>query len=175
MAKIALEGMRFYAHHGHYKEEKLCGGEYEVDVYLDVRIDKAAVQDKLEFTLNYETIYLICRTAMKQRAKLIETVAERIALGLKNQFGFIREMNIRVRKLNPPLGGPVRAAVVEVDGQFSKKCARCGKPMLCYGDKSCWCMDVPAFDGTLEFLKSEFGNDCLCKECIVFYTGAEIK
>ncbi len=174
MAKIALEGMRFYAYHGYYEEEALCGGEYEVDVYLDVRIDRAAIQDKLDQTINYETIYLICSMAMKKRAKLIETVAERIALGLKNQFGFIKEMTVRVRKLNPPLGGAVKAAVIEVDGNFNKRCGRCGKPMLCYNDKTCWCMDVPALKGTLEFLKTEFGNQCLCKECIVFYTGGEV-
>ena len=171
MARIALEGMRFFARHGYYKEEQLCGGEYEVDVYLDVRVDKAAIKDDLRQTVNYETIYLICKLAMKKPAKLIETVAERIALGIKNQFGFINEMTVRVRKLNPPLEGPVSCAYVEVDGKFSKRCARCGKPMLCYGDSSCWCMDVPAFKGTLEHLKSEFGNQCLCKECIGFYVG----
>jgi dihydroneopterin aldolase len=171
MAVIALEGMHFYAYHGVYEEERRIGGEYIVDVSLSVDVGQAAVSDDLQRTVNYETVYLICEAAMRKPSNLIENVAERIALQLKHQFGYIREMSIRIQKKNPPLGGLVDAAVVEVDGNFQKSCGRCGRPMLCYGDRSCWCLDAPVKDAALESLKLQYGDRCLCRDCLLFYAG----
>ncbi len=171
MAVIALEGMEFQAKHGFYEEEQIIGGEFVVDVYITTRITKAAIDDNLDKTINYETVYLICKIAMREPCKLLETVAEKIALGLKHQFGGIHELTVRVSKKNPPLGGIVKRAFVEVDGEFSKKCARCSRPMLCYEDKSCWCMGTQVFKRTLEQVKGEYGNQCLCKECLEFFAA----
>lgn len=171
MALIALEGMHFYAYHGVYEEERLIGGEYTVDVTLNVDVTQAAVSDDLQRTVNYETVYLICEAAMRRPSKLIENVAERIALQLKNQFGYIKEMSIVIRKKNPPLGGPVDCAMVEVDGNFQKSCGRCGRPMLCYGDKNCWCIDAPVKQAALESLKLQYGDRCLCRDCLQFFAG----
>lgn len=171
MALIALEGMHFYAYHGVYEEERLIGGEYTVDVTLNVDVTQAAVSDDLQQTVNYETVYLICEAAMRRPSKLIENVAERIALQLKNQFGYIREMSIVIRKKNPPLGGPADWAMVEVDANFQKSCGRCGRPMLCYGDKTCWCIDAPVKQAALESLKLQYGDRCLCKDCLQFFAG----
>lgn len=171
MAKIALEGMHFYAYHGVYPEEQLIGTDYIVDVYLEASVGKAAVGDDLNNTVNYETIYLICKTVMNHPTNLIETVASRIALRIKHQFHYLKDLRVRVRKKNPPLGGRVDWAGVEVQGNFSKSCGRCGKPMLCYGDRTCWCLDAHIDKGTLEQLKVSYGRNCLCRECIQFFTG----
>lgn len=169
MALVALEGMHFYAYHGFYEEEQVIGNDYVVDVYIDTVFTKAAIDDDLYQTINYETVYLICEAAMRKNSKLLETVANRIALGIKHQFKIIKELKVRVKKLNPPLGGRVDAAFVEVEGEHTKKCARCDKPLLCYGDKTCWCMETQLFQKTLEQLKSHFGDKCLCKDCLEFY------
>lgn len=171
MAVIALEGMHFYAYHGVYDEEKLIGGEYIVDVSLEVDVTQAAVSDDLLQTVNYETVYLICEAAMRRPSRLIENVAQRIALQLKHQFRFILEMKVRIRKKNPPLGGLVDWAVTEVDGNFQKACGRCGRPMLCYGDKTCWCLSATLKEATLESLKLQYGNQCLCQDCLQFFGG----
>ena len=105
MAIISLEGMRFRAHHGFYEEEQILGGDYIVDVVVSTNATKAAIDDDLEKTINYETIYLICEVEMKRNAKLLENVAERISLGIRHQFKNIKDMSVRVKKLNPPLGG----------------------------------------------------------------------
>ena len=171
MAKIALEGMEFYAYHGYYEEEQVIGGNYIVDVYLEAQVQRAAVKDDLAQTINYESIYHICQREMRQKSKLIENVAERISMGIKHQFGSIKDIKVRVRKMNPPLPGKVHSSFVEVDGSFSKKCGRCSRPLLCYGDKSCWCMDTHVFQKTLDQLQMQFGNQCLCKECLTFYVN----
>jgi len=171
MAIIALEGMQFYAYHGFYEEEQIIGNDYVVDVYIDTRTTKAAIEDNLAKTINYETIHLICESVMRKKCKLLETVAERIALGIKYQFKGISGMRVRVKKLNPALGGIVESAWVESEGVFTKKCGRCEKPLLCYGDKTCWCMDTLVHKKTLDALKNQYGDRCLCKECIEFYAG----
>ena len=172
MALIALEGMEFFAKHGYYTEEQIIGGEYVVDVYITTRVEKAAVKDDLEETINYETVYLICKAAMKKSSKLIENVAERIALGLKFQFKNIDELKVRVKKKNPPLGGKVAAAIIEVDGSYSKSCGRCNRPLLCYADRTCWCMDALIYGKTLDHIKSQYGNKCLCGECMKFFAAS---
>ena len=171
MALIALEGMRFYAYHGFYEEERVIGNDYVVDVYVDTVFTKAAMDDDLYQTINYETIYLICEAAMRKNSKLLEAVANHIELGIKHQFKFIKALKVRVKKLNPPLGGRVDVAYVEVEGDFLKKCARCDKPLICYGDNACWCMDTQLFQKTLEQLKAQYGNRCLCKDCLEFYAN----
>lgn len=170
MSVIALEGMRFFAYHGFYEEEQILGGEYIVDVTITTSFTKAAVDDDLYKTINYETVYLICEANMRKRSKLIEAVAGRIALDIKFQFKNIRELKVSIKKLNPPLGGRVDAARVEVDGNFQKKCARCDRPMLCYKDKSCWCMDTLMFKKTQEQLQTQYGDQCLCHDCLEFFT-----
>ncbi|MEZ4933239.1 MAG: dihydroneopterin aldolase [Saprospiraceae bacterium] len=171
MSVIALEGMRFRANHGFYEEEQILGGDYIVDVYITTIFTKASIDDDLKKTINYETVYLICEAAMKKNSKLLENVADRISMDLKYQFGFIKELKVKVKKLNPPLGGRVESAWVEVDGYYSKKCARCARPMICYSDKSCWCLNTKVYRQTLEQMKTHYGNDCLCEECLRFFAG----
>jgi len=171
MSVIALEGMRFRANHGFYKEEQILGGDYMVDVFITTVFTKASIDDDLKKTINYETIYLICEAAMKKNSKLLENVADRIAMDIKHQFSFLKELRVKVKKLNPPLGGRVESAWVEVDGHFSKKCARCARPMICYNDKSCWCLNTKVYKQTLEQMKTHYGNQCLCEECLQFFAG----
>ena len=66
MALIALEGMRFYAYHGFYNEERKTGGNYVVDVYIETNLPRQAFQDDLFKTVNYETVHFICKVAMKK-------------------------------------------------------------------------------------------------------------
>lgn len=171
MAIIALEGMHFFAYHGVFDEERRTGSEFIVDVSLNVDVAQAAVTDDLHKTINYETVFLICEEVMRTPSRLLENVAERIALKIKHQWGFIKEMTIRIRKKNPQVGGHVDFAMVEVDANFQKTCGRCHRPLLCYGDKTCWCVDVPFTGATLETLKVQFNDRCLCKECLQFYLG----
>ena len=86
MAKLSLEGMEFYAQHGVYEEETILGGKYTVDVTVEVDIVKAAVTDDIQSAVNYEVIHAIVKSVMQKPTKLIETIIERIGLGLKNHY-----------------------------------------------------------------------------------------
>ncbi len=76
MPKVALEGMQFYAFHGLHPEEQIIGNHYQVDVYLDTKLEKdndevKVPADDISTTVNYETIYQICKLEMKKPVKLI--------------------------------------------------------------------------------------------------------
>lgn len=114
LAQIALEGMQFYAYHGYYPEEQLIGTYYLVDVYLDTNIGLAADFDELGGTVNYETVYTICRLEMKTKSKLIEHVAQRILNRIEEQFPEVFAAMVRISKLHPSLGNPVARSYVEL-------------------------------------------------------------
>ena len=170
MAIISLEGMRFHAFHGVYAPERILGTDYIVDVSVATDIAAAAATDDVANTINYETVFQICRLEMEQERNLIETVVESIISQMKHQFATIQSLQVRIRKCNPPLGGRVDAAIVEQEVSFIESCPRCSSPFICYGDDSCWCQGVTLHPATREMLDREF-KGCLCRNCLTYYAG----
>ncbi len=128
MILIALEGMHFTAQHGYYDEEQQLGTEFIVDVWIEAKTHEEN-DDNIQRTVNYETVYLLCRAEMNKPAKLIETVARRMLDSINKYFKEYKEthelfegitgVKIRLRKMYPPLGGQVHSAYVEVgSGSF---------------------------------------------------------
>lgn len=115
MGLIAVEGMRFYANHGYYKEEQVLGGQYTVDVYLRVDFAEAAKSDDLDFTVNYEQVYAIVKGEMETRSKLIEHVGKRILDSIKTDIPYLTNVKVRISKLNPPLNGDLTRVYVELE------------------------------------------------------------
>jgi len=171
MAVIALEGMKFYAYHGVYEAEKLIGTDYVVDVYVQTVTALAAKTDQLEATVNYESVFQICKMEMQQPRQLIETVVAGIVKGIKNQFPNMMALKVRVKKLNPPLGGRVDAAWVEEEEMFMQTCPKCNKPFINYSPNDCWERFPNVHPATKETLLKQFGGRCLCNDCLKFYAG----
>jgi 7,8-dihydroneopterin aldolase/epimerase/oxygenase len=172
MATISLEGMKFHAYHGVYEAEKILGTDYLVDVSVKTSIKDAAKTDDVEKTINYETIYQICDQEMLTSRNLIETVVKNIINKMKYQFPNMDSIHVIVRKLNPPLGGRVYASVVEDKEDFNSTCPNCKKDFICYKEKDlCWCKDAKIHPATLENLKRQFNNKCLCSKCLTFFGG----
>jgi 7,8-dihydroneopterin aldolase/epimerase/oxygenase len=172
MALIALEGMHFHAYHGVYEAEQTLGNEYIVDVYVKAKTDKASKEDKVEHTINYETIFHLCRLEMETPKKLIESVLRGIFDRMKHQFADMQALKVRVRKLNPPLGGQVDSAWVEDLEEYEKECPRCKKnKFISYTDGDCWERVPQLHPATKETLLAQFGKKCLCPECLNFYAG----
>ena len=104
--------MSFYAHHGYYTHERTRGNNYMVDVTIETDIDRAALEDDLNKTINYEIIYRICSDIMEQPCKLIETVAYRIAHETRRSFPKVTYIEVVLHKMKPELGGPVQSAQI---------------------------------------------------------------
>lgn len=164
MGMIALEGMKYYAYHGLYEEERLIGTDYVVDVYIRTKMVQARKMDQLSDTVNYETVYRLVSREMKTPRNLIEHVAERILDALKFQFAQMSGALIRIKKMNPPLQGTVSNSFVEIEENFMKRCANCRKPLTCYRNKNCWCKEIDILPG----IEEEFINkgSCLCANCL---------
>ena len=165
MGLIAVEEMRFYAYHGFYKEEQKIGQYYLVDVYVHTDFEKAAEEDSLYSTINYETIYLATKIEMDKPANLLETVATGITDSLKNKFATIEEIRVRVSKLQPPLGGEVKRTFIETHHDHRAECAATQAPMLCYNDENCWCNEVLITPEKRKQLSKKF-KGCLSPEVL---------
>ena len=103
---VRLVNAVFYAHHGVMQEEHRIGGRYEVDVEMDVDFKEAAQTDDLTMTVDYEAIYrLVQRIVTENRFYLIEKLAYLIAEEVLAEYPIVEEIEVTVRKPNPPVGG----------------------------------------------------------------------
>ncbi len=113
---IHIDGINLYGYHGCLEEEGRVGGEYIVNVAMVVDFNEAAITDDLNLTIDYCTIFNICKVEMAIRSKLIEHVAKRIFDNIKNAFPQLIHTKVTVVKLLPPMNGPVdRVSVVIED------------------------------------------------------------
>lgn len=117
MSKISVNNIKVYAYHGCWEEEAIIGGDYIVDVEMDVDFTKSAIDDDLSKTADYVVVKEVVYREMAIRAKLIENVAYRIYHALKNALPVCDSITVRVTKLNAPMGGQVESVAVEYSGQ----------------------------------------------------------
>lgn len=109
---VALEGLKFWAFHGFYDEERKKGNDFICDIQVELKSFDSK-EDDINDTVNYEDIYEIAQDEMQKTRKLIETVAYNIIdriRALDNVIG----ARVRIHKLNPPIKGKVDKAVVEI-------------------------------------------------------------
>jgi 7,8-dihydroneopterin aldolase/epimerase/oxygenase len=112
---IRLHNAVFYAYHGVASGEQDLGGKYEVDFEVYCDFHKAAVEDKLEYTLNYELVYdLIKNIICKEKYLLIETVTYKIANEVFEKYKIAEKVAVKVRKYSPPVKGVVSYVETEV-------------------------------------------------------------
>jgi dihydroneopterin aldolase len=111
--KVALQGARFFAFHGFYEEEQLTGGEFIVDVETGFEVFNGG-NDDISHTVNYEQLYTLISDQMKIPRKLLESVAHAILEDIKQEFIYVKDIRISIRKINPPLSGQVENSLVEL-------------------------------------------------------------
>jgi dihydroneopterin aldolase len=107
MALIEIEGMEFYAFHGHFEVEKIAGNRFEVNLKIEAKLDKAGETDKLEDTLDYQKAYLVVKEEMAIPSDLLEHVCQRIINRIKTEFPDVQKVMVKVSKMNPPMGGQI--------------------------------------------------------------------
>lgn len=112
MSLIKLEGMEFFAYHGCFKEEQLIGTKFIVDLSIEADVDEAAMLDDLHLTINYLSVYKMVKSQMEINSKLLESVSKRILDELYKQFPGVIRAEVKVSKLNPPLGGKLNCVSV---------------------------------------------------------------
>ena len=112
MGIIGIENMEFYSFHGHYREERIIGNRFIVDLHIVTSLDKASKSDDLSDTLNYQLAYEIVKEQMQIKSHLLENVAKRILDTLYGRFSSIDKATVKVSKLNPSMGGQIERVSV---------------------------------------------------------------
>jgi len=115
MSIISIEGMEFFAYHGCFKEEQVIGTKFNVDLFLTVDTLKAEESDNLHDTVNYQEVFQLVKSEMQVTSKLLEHVGRRILERIKITFPQVEKATLKIRKLNPPLGGKMDFVSLTLD------------------------------------------------------------
>jgi dihydroneopterin aldolase len=113
MSKITIENMEFYAYHGHFEEEQKIGTWFSLDLTMDVDTSKAELSDELDDTVDYSAVYQVVKEQMMIPSKLLEHVGRRILNTIKERFPDVKDATLKIRKMNPPLGGKMAFVALE--------------------------------------------------------------
>ncbi len=107
--------MEFFAFHGHYPQEKTSGNKFLVDLTLYANTSKAELSDDLSDAINYQVAYAIIRDVFKNtKSNLLEKIASDVLTDIFNEFSELQEAKIKIKKINPPMGGQIGAVGVEI-------------------------------------------------------------
>lgn len=115
MGIIEIEGMKFYAYHGHFAAEQVVGNNFEVYIRLEADCNAAAESDNLEDALNYQAVYETIKEEMQIKSALLENVAKRILDTLYARFPETLNAKVKISKMNPPMGGEMERVSVTLE------------------------------------------------------------
>ncbi len=112
MGLIQIENMEFYAFHGHFKEERIVGNKFLVDLTIETDMKLPAESDNLKDAVNYQRIYDIVKSQMGMKSHLLEHIAGRILDAIYAEMQGIEKVTIKISKMNPPMGGQIGSVSV---------------------------------------------------------------
>jgi dihydroneopterin aldolase len=112
MHKILLENVRVFTNHGCLDEEAMIGSEYRVDLEVTADLSKSALTDNLSDTVDYVSLNNIIKEEMAVRSKLLEQVAQRILDRIFKEELLVQHAQVKVAKINPPIGGDVEKVII---------------------------------------------------------------
>ena len=115
MHKIILNNVRVYTNHGCLTEEELIGSEYRVDLEVTTDLTKSSQTDNLSDTVDYVYLNKVIKEEMAVRSKLLEHVAQRIIDRVFADEEMVQKIQVKVSKLNPPLGGDVEMVTIQME------------------------------------------------------------
>jgi len=85
-----------------YKEEKILGNEFMVNV--DVSIKAQENITKLRQSVDYVSLYSIIKEVMDQPTPLLEKLIQELAEKIRLLDEKIEGVSISIKKVNPPIG-----------------------------------------------------------------------
>ena len=102
---LRLLGIQAYGHLGVTRSERDLGQRVEADVEIAYEATARRRPDSLDSFVDYEEVGRLVRAQIEMsRCKLLETLAEELALALLEEFDTPR-IRIRLRKLHVPVAG----------------------------------------------------------------------
>jgi dihydroneopterin aldolase len=112
MGLIQIENMEFYSFHGHFKDERIVGNKFRVDLTIETDMKLPATSDNLKDAVNYQRVYEIVKQQMEKKSHLLEHIAGRIIDAIYTEVEGINKVTVKVSKMNPPMGGKIGSVSV---------------------------------------------------------------
>ena len=117
MVYIHLEKLLFHSFHGIHDEEKILGNQFEVNCKIGFQENEAIISH-IDDTIDYSVLYDLIKKEMNIPTLLIETVAMRIGHGACKIFSDIKNIEVTIKKLSPPMAGIQGSAGVTWHKEF---------------------------------------------------------
>jgi dihydroneopterin aldolase len=112
---LRLDGIQAYGHLGVTAKERELGQRVDVDVELAYAQTARRKPDSLAEYIDYEEVGRMVRSQIEMsRCKLIETLAEELALSLLEEFD-TPQVRVRLRKLHVPVSGFSGVPEIEIE------------------------------------------------------------
>jgi 7,8-dihydroneopterin aldolase/epimerase/oxygenase len=106
--RILLEGLIFHGRHGTLPAERELGQPFVVDIELRLDLQPAGLSDDLTHTVDYSEVHRQAKEIVEgPPLSLTETLAERIAGTVLNNFPTVEEVRVKVAKPNVRLDDTV--------------------------------------------------------------------
>lgn len=113
-ARIAVTGLRVFAHHGCTPQEKERGQDFLIDIELTYDASRAVAADDLGGAVDYDRVAReVHELAGRERYDLIETLAARIGEHVMRTTPATRAL-VRVHKPKAPMHCEVGDVAVEL-------------------------------------------------------------
>lgn len=117
MDVIKIEGLKCFAYHGVYNEEKEKGQDFILDIWLYLDLSEAGKTDNLELTVDYgELCEVAKRYVCENKFDLLETVVQNLSrLILIRYANLLHGVKICMRKPNAPISAEFKNVGVEIE------------------------------------------------------------
>lgn len=114
---IELNDLHFFVRQGLYKEEEHIENELAIDVHIMFHAPENGMEH-INQTVNYAAVYQMIKDLLAARQYLLETTAMHICDRIATGYTFIKEITIRIRKLNPPIANFIGSVGIRYTKQF---------------------------------------------------------
>ena len=102
MISIELVNLQLYAYHGVFEGEEKVGNPYLIN--LSVKYDEKDNDfNSINDTINYEELHQIVKQRMAIPTGLLEKICVNIIRHIKHHYPFVKEIDLSIQKLQPPL------------------------------------------------------------------------
>ncbi|MBQ1489120.1 MAG: 2-amino-4-hydroxy-6-hydroxymethyldihydropteridine diphosphokinase [Lachnospiraceae bacterium] len=119
--EMILSGLKVYAWHGVYEEEREKGQNFIINARIFYDTVSVAETDSVEDTIDYAKVSLYINEYMRvHQFNLIETVANKLARKLLIKFPLIQSIELEVMKPEAPIPVPFSNVSVRVNRGWHK-------------------------------------------------------
>lgn len=112
---IEIRGLRVFAHHGVFAQERRDGQEFIIDAVVWTDLSRAGASDALGDTIHYGVLAeALAAAAAENPVDLIETLAERLAAVVLS-FPAAERTRVSVHKPSAPIPLPFDDVIVTIE------------------------------------------------------------